>query len=255
MTTNSNGLTSPDMLPLEEKQLWTETTTRHSVSPSRLDDRATHPKQSLMVSEIEHSYSQSVTSESAGSSIDASPSVPAESVCSVESHNDAPVRSAESATDFWTQYLTGAIKCRFPAIEKDDSEEVGLEELVFVDHTAVTSLCKSTGVSVSGMMMAVWAVVLHGHTLLEEVCFGYGFDPKGHGLYRTPISKNRSLSDIARQFDVECQLDAQCIHLDHKQFFNTFVSIRSNEQTEVTLPELLPVSISGRNVASIDNTY
>lgn len=256
MTIDPSELESVDMLSLEEKQVWTETTTRQSVSPSRPHHHATHSKQSPIVSELEHSYARSVASESVASSLNASLSLPAESVCSVESRTDAPVRSAESVKDFWTQYLTGAMACHFPEIGKDESGELALEELVLVDHSAMTGLCESTGVSLSSMIMAVWAVVLYGHTLVEEVCFGYGMDAKEYGLHRTPISKDTSLSDIARQFDAECRRAAWCrylspdqIYLDHKQFFNTFVSLISNDKTGFPLPELLPVSVSGRNVA------
>lgn len=215
-----------------------------------------------MVSEIEHSYARSATSESVSSSLDASLSVPAESACSIESRNDTPVHSAESVKEFWTQYLTGAMTCHFPAIEKDGSGKLVLEEAVLVDHSAMAGLCASTGVSLSSMMMAVWAVVLYGHTLAEEVCFGYDIDTKEYGVHRTSISKNRSLSDMARQFEAECRgsawsryLSPDQIYLDHKHLFNTSVSVISNDQIGTTPPELSTVSASDRKVASVDNTY
>ncbi|RSL97591.1 hypothetical protein CEP52_010823 [Fusarium oligoseptatum] len=84
-------------------------------------------------------------------------------------------QSTESSLRFWSNYLSGAQFTGFPTINPGITtvRRLGSVEVEFDRFSELHSLGRETGVTLSNMIIAAWALILRTYTKSEDVCLGY----------------------------------------------------------------------------------
>ncbi|KAM0418809.1 hypothetical protein ACHAPT_012250 [Fusarium lateritium] len=83
-------------------------------------------------------------------------------------------QSTDSTLEFWSSYLSGAQFTGFPTINPDITavRSLGSVAVEFDRFPQLQSLGRETGVTLSNMMMAAWALILQSYTKSSDVTFG-----------------------------------------------------------------------------------
>jgi amino acid adenylation domain-containing protein/non-ribosomal peptide synthase protein (TIGR01720 family) len=83
-------------------------------------------------------------------------------------------QSMDSSLNFWTSYLQGAEYTEFPAMNRGaDERSLGSVTLDFGRFAQLQTLCATSEVTLSSVILSAWALMLRSYTKLDDVCFGY----------------------------------------------------------------------------------
>nr|XP_036574363.1 Nonribosomal peptide synthetase 8-like protein 3 [Colletotrichum truncatum]KAF6780782.1 Nonribosomal peptide synthetase 8-like protein 3 [Colletotrichum truncatum] len=83
----------------------------------------------------------------------------------------------DEALNYWIDFLEEAEPCYFPTMNDNQKGERGSAEVLEISlDTSMQELrtfCRDYNVTISNVLQAVWALVLHTYTRDRDVCFGY----------------------------------------------------------------------------------
>jgi non-ribosomal peptide synthase protein (TIGR01720 family) len=176
-------------------------------------------------------------------------------------------QSADADVVFWKTYLTGVQPCHLPHQKSNASKRRQLESLVmaFDQWSELQQYCETSGVTLSNVVQASWALVLRKYTGCDDVCFGYlsaGRDAPVNGIQeaigvfinllccRVQLSPSQLLAEIPGKIQddfLDCLPHQRCslaqvqheVGLHGKQLFNTALSIqnhsRASDEEELSL--------------------
>ncbi|KAL6903105.1 amino acid adenylation [Trichoderma evansii] len=165
-------------------------------------------------------------------------------------------QSKAKSLEFWQNTLHGTQPCLFPSLVSRISEPETMKKIpIDIGSIDFKSFCMARGITAAMLLQAVWAVVLRGYSLMDDVCFGYlasGRDVPMAGITkligplinllicRVRFDQLETFEDLL--FDLRDQLrhamDNQYSSLaeiqhtiapGHRQLFNTLVSMLYSE--------------------------
>ncbi|CAG9954856.1 unnamed protein product [Clonostachys rosea f. rosea IK726] len=177
------------------------------------------------------------------------------------------IQSTEENLGFWMTYLRGVQPTEFPASAQEPAGERTLNsvEVDFESFAQLHSLASSYGVTLSGVILVAWALVLRKYTRLEDLCFGYlasGRDAEVDGIddimgpfinmlvFRFRFEPHMRLKDLldGAQEDYLASLPHQHVSLARvnnalgwtkRSLFNTAVSIQNSSSAGNSAPASL----------------
>lgn len=83
----------------------------------------------------------------------------------------------DGALDYWIDYLDGTEPCSFPVMNDNQPGGAGSFQVsempLDVGLDQIRAFCQKHNATISNVLQAVWALVLHTYTGDADVCFGY----------------------------------------------------------------------------------